>query len=401
MAYEYHSFQIRDGKITLYMRNLNNNAIWQCRFMAKGKCIRRSTKEIQVESAKQIAMDLYDETKFRIKHDMPISLLTFEAVWKKWIVIMQNTTETWAPGGHRLRYATYVSRAHFLPYFGKKHITAINTSTVTDYWAWRDLNTNNGPPSAATLSMEAQLLKQFMKWALDSNQIDKIPKIKSPRKVEPKATRRQAFTFDEYTILKGYITTWIKHTTPHIAARRRRFRNFVMVMFASGMRVGEARNLKWCDVDITSDALLTVSGKTGTRTIVAQPEAKPYLDDQRKASKFTKPDDYVFANPDGAATKDFSFTFKSLLIDAGVLTSADGSKYALYSMRHSYCTWRLLDGRVDWELLANNMGTDRKMIKQHYGHVTNPLFAKELTATTRKPKGIKVTYTEIDANHRT
>jgi len=400
MAYEYHAFQIRDGKITLYMRNLSNNSVWQCRFMAKGKCIRRSTKETQVEAAKNIAGDLYDEIKFKIKYNMPITLTTFEAIWKKWIVIMQNTTATWAPGGHRLRYATYVAGAHFLPYYGKRYVTAISTSTVTEYWAWRDLNASNGPPSAATLSMEAQLLKQFLKWALDSNHIDKMPKIKSPRKVDPKATRRQAFTDNQYALLKGYMMTWVNHPTKNIAERRRCFRNFVMVMFDSGMRVGEARNLKWQDVDITGHALLTVSGKTGTRTIVAQPECKVYLTDQRKISKFTKPDDYVFANSKGGVTKEFSFLFKSLLKAADVLIGADGAEYALYSMRHSYCTWRLLDGRVDWELLANNMGTSRGMIKKHYGHVTNPLFAKELTAST-KPSKLRFKYEEIDTNHQT
>ena len=84
-----------------------------------------------------------------------------------------------------------------------------------------------------------------------------------------------------------------------------------------------------------------------------------------------------------------------------MLLCADGSKKVIYSMRHSYCTWRLLDGRVNMDLLAGNMGTNKKMIKLYYGHVTNINFADELTKTNKKPKGLKFNYTEIDTNHNT
>ena len=400
MAYEFHPFSIRDGKITLYKRHLGNNAVWQCRFMAQGKCIRRSTKETGVEQAMSAAGDLYDETKFRIRHNMPIGLATFETVWKKWIVIKQGTEKTWSVGGHRLRYANVIANAHFLPFFGKKPITVVTTANVTEYWVWRESNASK-PPAASTLSMEAQLLMQFLKWAQDSSHIDKLPKIKSPKKIIPKEQRREAFTEEEYDDLQKYMVGWIKNTNSDVAKRRRLFRNFVMIMFASGMRQNEARNLKWQDVAIKDGhAVLSVNGKTGPRGIVTQRSAKLYLTDQRKESAFTKPADYVFANPKGEITKTFEGVFRTLVTGADMLLCADGSKKVIYSMRHSYCTWRLLDGRVNMDLLAGNMGTNKKMIQLYYGHVTNINFADELTATTRKPKGIKVKYTEIETNHQ-
>jgi hypothetical protein len=157
MAYEYHPFTIRDGKITLYTRNLANNAVWQCRFMAQGKCVRRSTKETTTSAASAAAAELYDETKFRIKNDMPIGLATFETVWKKWFIIQQTHLSE-----HRLTYAKSVANAHFLPYFGKKTITSLTTAAVTAYWPWRETN-GRKTPSAGTLTMEAQLLRQFLK----------------------------------------------------------------------------------------------------------------------------------------------------------------------------------------------------------------------------------------------
>ncbi len=400
MGYEFNAFTVRDGKITLYKRNLKNSAVWQCRFMAQGKCIRRSTKEASLSAATAAAEDLYDETKFKIKHNMPIGLATFETIWKKWIIIKQGTEKTWSVGGHRLRYATSVANAHFLPYFGKKPITAVTTAAVTAYWPWRESN-GRKPPSAGTLSMEAQLLMQFLKWAQDSSYIDKLPKAKSPKKINPKDQRREAFTEDEYEALTKYMVGWIKNTNITVAKRRRQFRNFVMVMFASGMRQNEARNLKWRDVSIKRYAVLNVSGKTGARDIIAQPEASTYLTDQKyNVSAFTKPDDYVFANPKGEATANFEGMFKMLVTGADMLLCADGSQKVIYSMRHSYCTWRLLDGNVDMDKLARNMGTKKEMILLYYGHVTNINFADELTKT-KKGGGLKFIYTEVDTNHQT
>jgi len=338
MAYEFHAFPIRDGKITLYKRNLKNNAVWQCRFMAQGKCIRRSTKETSVSAATRAAEDLYDETKFRIRHNMPIGLATFETIWKKWIVIMQSTTPTWSAGGHRLKYANSVAHAHFLPYFGKKPITAVTTAAVTAYWPWRESN-GKKPPSAATLIMEAQLLRQFLSWAMVSSHIAKIPTIKAPKKVDIKLTRREAFSEAEYETLKTFMRTWINHRISDVAKRRRMFRNFVMIMFGSGMRQNEARKLKWQDVDISGSGSrscrLTVTGKTGKRSFVAQPLCKLYLEDQYKASKYTSPDDYVFVNAKGVMTKNFAQTFRNLIKAAGVLNNVDGSEKVIYSMRHS------------------------------------------------------------------
>jgi integrase len=400
MSYEFNAFTVRDGKITLYKRNLKNSAVWQCRFMAQGKCIRRSTKESSVSAATAAAEDLYDETRFKIKNNIPIGLATFEMIWKKWIIVKQGTEKTWSVGGHRLRYANIIANAHFLPYFGKKPITAVTTANVTEYWPWRESNGRKSP-SAGTLSMEAQLLKQFLKWAQDSSYIDKLPKAKSPKKVKPKDQRREAFTEDEYEALKKYMVGWIKNPNPAVAKRRRQFRNFVMVMFASGMRQNEARNLKWRDVSIKNHAVLNVSGKTGARDIIAQPEARTYLTDQKyNVSAFTKPDDYVFANPKGEATANFEGMFRTLVTGADMLLCADGSKKVIYSMRHSYCTWRLLDGDVEMDKLARNTGTSKEMIQQHYGHVTNISFADELTKTNKKPP-LNFKYTVIDRNHQT
>jgi len=53
-------------------------------------------------------------------------------------------------------------------------------------------------------------------------------------------------------------------------------------------------------------------------------------------------------------------------------------KRTIYSLRHSYATFRL-EEVVSVHILAKNMGTSTKMIGEHYGHTVNRTNAEELT----------------------
>ena len=49
--------------------------------------------------------------------------------------------------------------------------------------------------------------------------------------------------------------------------------------------------------------------------------------------------------------------------------SSSGSRRSTYCFRHTYATYRLMEG-VDVYFLAKQMGTSVKMIEDHYGHIT-------------------------------
>jgi len=46
-----------------------------------------------------------------------------------------------------------------------------------------------------------------------------------------------------------------------------------------------------------------------------------------------------------------------------------GTDRVAYSFRHTYATFRLMEG-VDVYFLARQIGTSVSMIEQHYGHIT-------------------------------
>jgi len=60
------------------------------------------------------------------------------------------------------------------------------------------------------------------------------------------------------------------------------------------------------------------------------------------------------------------FRWKTLLTKAGLLIGPAGTRRSTYSFRHTYATFRLMEG-VDVYFLAKQMGTSVKMIEDFYG----------------------------------
>ena len=172
--------------------------------------------------------------------------------------------------------------------------------------------------------------------------------------------------------------------------------NDVLILSHTGIRVGEARTLKWRDIreiappagsDQQPDVALFVNGKTGPREVVLKSgDVKIYFKrilDLRMNEKGKRPsgDDLVFASPDGKPIGSFKKSFASLLKSAKVEKDSHGNRRTIYSLRHTYATFRLQEG-VHQYILARNMGTSTAMLEKHYGHTSNVVNAAELTKRT-------------------
>lgn len=177
--------------------------------------------------------------------------------------------------------------------------------------------------------------------------------------------------------------------------------NYVLILANTGIRVGEARTLKWRDVrqvdgGSSKSVVLTVKGKTGMREVVASKlEVKDYfkaiLDLRLKElEKHPEPDSLVFCHKDGTEIGTFKKSFAALLKAAKVEKDGFGQVRTIYSLRHTYATFRLHEG-VNHYALAKNMGTSVAMLEQFYGHTSNVTSADELTK--RKQRSAKPTKT--------
>ena len=91
----------------------------------------------------------------------------------------------------------------------------------------------------------------------------------------------------------------------------------------------------------------------------------------------------VFRLPDFTARQNLRQTFKRLMIDTGLLTCPrTGQNRTLYSFRHIYTTFALLNAGMDIHTLAIQTGTSIGMIERHYSHLT-PRLRKEMLTGKR------------------
>lgn len=152
-----------------------------------------------------------------------------------------------------------------------------------------------------------------------------------------------------------------------------------------GLRPGELRRAKWKDVRKSRDGHYYIIvnpidqkkyGKTGQRYAVigggGRTQAIDVLERRKQYTKHTKPDDYIFAQRDGSFPADQGKTLKNVLDRLDLLYDKDQNLCTLYSARHTYCTqrikWGRVDGTLDFDLLAKQMGTSVNHIISNYGH---------------------------------
>jgi integrase len=127
------------------------------------------------------------------------------------------------------------------------------------------------------------------------------------------------------------------------------------------------------------------------REVVASKlEVKSYFKailDLRKEElgKHPDPDSLVFCHKDGTEIRSFKKSFAALLRGAKVEKDGFGQPRTVYSLRHTYATFRLHQG-VNHYALARNMGTSVAMLEQYYGHTSNVTAADELTKRKVRPQ---------------
>ena len=129
----------------------------------------------------------------------------------------------------------------------------------------------------------------------------------------------------------------------------------------TGCRAGELVSARRSAFDARTKSL-TVSGKTGPRTI---PLAPPAVDLFIRAARDKLPTAYLLTRDDGKpwAHSDWDELVKEAANDAGLPPET-----CLYTLRHSFITQALLDGMSTLEV-AKIVGTSLGMIEKHYGHL--------------------------------
>ncbi len=380
----------RDGEVVLYKRP--SSARWQARFkLNDSKWHRISTKQRNLDYATKAACEAYDRARFLKAENLPITSKRFDAVAKLAVQEMQDMLSS---GNGKSVYHSYIAATHryLVPFFGKYNINGIGHEQLKAFDGWRTAKMKK-VPVASTITTHTSALNRVFDAAVERGWLGKsqVPQIKNKG---AKGTPREAFSLSEYKSLTSFMPTWAKkghmEKTVHM---RELLRDYVLILANTGMRHGtEALNLKWRDVEwiVKSDERyiqFTVNGKTGKRTLIARHNTEDYL--KRIQARFAdleklefdallkkRLDTHVFRLRTGETTKALNGTFRQLMRDSGLDKDKPvKEKRTLYSLRHTYAHFSLLQDSMGIGTLAKQMGTSVKMIEQHYGHITPALKA--------------------------
>ncbi len=371
--------ELKTGLI-IFRRSDVKHCNWYCRVKVpkedRYKTI--SLKTSDINEARDKAFDHDADIRFRVKHEVPVFEKSFSEVATEY----SNHRNAVATSGQmtmdRWRVVDSHIRLHLIPYIGNIQITLVRQDQWRDYPLWRKQNgkgLRGGTTTDGTIRHEMITFRGIMKFAADKRYIQErqVPKGNLP---SDKA-RREEFTLQEYRHLHTFARRWIKDAYREWNAWYRNMAyNFMLVMTNTGMRTMEAGNLRWRDVDTRTDkhgrtfVCLNVRGKGKFRELVAAHNVASYLDRIKAISKATKPDDFVFTTQEGKrAVSLYSSLIEDLLTKSSLLHSSSGSRRSTYCFRHTYATFRLMEG-VDVYFLAKQMGTSVEMIEDYYGHIT-------------------------------
>ncbi len=131
-----------------------------------------------------------------------------------------------------------------------------------------------------------------------------------------------------------------------------------------------------------------VSGKTRKRQVIPQPDTRKYLERIRKyrakeIGATPEKDEFVFCHSNGNAVGSFKKGFTQILTANHLRTDMEGNNRTLYSLRHTYATFRIEEGAPHY-LIAQNMGTSIEMLEKHYVKLAMASVGHEITRMRSK-----------------
>lgn len=382
-----------DGDIRLTRRE--RSRAWQAAFKAGNRLIRISTRCRHLDDAKSRARDLYLEYQLRLKNNLPIISKRFVDVAATCILDMESQL---AKGTGKTTYREYIAvlKKYLIPYFGNRHVNTITFADMQAYSQWRSAKMGK-EPKATTVNYHNGAISRVFAEAEAQGYINRsqIPILINKGK---DSQRRPDFSRDEYNRIIEYLPVWINAGKRGKARDMRHLlRDYVLILANTGIRHGtESMNLCWRHVNMFEDKgqsflELSVSGKTGRRDIICRAGTEKFFKriqarcpdisemdfEELLQRRLDKP---VFRLPDGTRTTNLRQTFQIFMENSGLLVCPrTGLNRTLYSFRHMYATFALLNDGLDIHTLAIQMGTSIQMIEQHYSHLTPRLRKEVLT----------------------
>ncbi len=370
---------ILGDKVHIYQRE--NSGKWQCATYLNGKNHRTSTKESSLALAKDFAEDWYLGLRGQAKRGELHNEKTFKHAAQKFldeyaVILADERNPRWIKD-HEGRI-----RLHLNPFFGKLPLSQVTSGAVQDYRAHRI--SGSKPPSRSTLHTEIVSIRQIMKTAQRQGWIAYLPDFSAPYKTSGKVVHRAWFSEQEYKQL--YEATRKNKNKPKNARHKwfaEQLHDKILFMANTGIRPDEANSLEYRDVEIVED------DATGETILVIQVRGKRGMGYCKSTTGAVRPFQRLIERNQPEPTdrlfpSDHKKQFNRILEELGLKFDRQGNRRTLYSLRHSYISFRLLEG-ADIYQIAKNCRTSVEMIEKHYAiHLKNHLDAAAINVRKKR-----------------
>ncbi|WP_421935410.1 tyrosine-type recombinase/integrase [Phenylobacterium sp.] len=404
-----------DGRLQIYRRT--DHGPWQAAARVGGQRFRQTTGEMALDRAKDVAEEWYLDLRGKLRTGRLEPLAPKEKTFAEAAEAYLREVRVLAAS---VRSPSYVKnlemrmKAHVLPFFKDKPLSAINKGLVQRYRVLRAEETiarttvkgKDGapdmpgkPPARSTMLQEIVIIRQVLKHAEGLGWIPFVPNLSTPYMTQSKRGRRAWFSHEEYKRL-------YEATRRRIAEGKRRgwksryedLHDFVLIMANTGLRPDEAWGLEFRDVTIeddyaTKDTILVIDvrGKTGVGYCKSMPNAVyPFTElRKRRVQKLKEegnsPEDIARVLPTMKVFPDYSRDlFNKILEEENLKLDRDGQRRTAYSLRHTYISMRLMEG-ANIHQIANNCRTSVQMIEQFYAaHIKDRIDASAINVMRPK-----------------
>ena len=424
------TLKLADGKVAVFTRL--ESPYWQVAFkLGDGTRIQKSLGTMDQAVARERAMAMYDEARFRERAGLSARAVSFAEAADAWLKELAAEVRAGLRKQRNVIDYTPIVERYLKPFFGEKSIDEIREPDIAQFRSWRRDYWIKGPgskithieyerggrrirkplprgikaPRTGTINTENSVLRGIFDHAKSQRwvTVQQIPEIKNEvqRKGEAKKHAHRPFTQEECHELERFLEGWVgaNHIRERERARREAIQDFILLLMSGGFRenelskkderTGEWLGLRWRDVEFFTSAKgiplvqLRVTGKTGPRDTVPMRNAEFILRRRQQRCPNAGTDDFVMSLPDGSLIAGFDSGVRRVLTAAGLLLDPiTGKKRGIYSFRHTYATLLVSSGRVSPAELGANMGTSLPMIDRHYYHF-DPKKAADRLADTK------------------
>lgn len=285
---------MEDGKVLLFVRN----GILQARIYKGDRgYLYRSLKTKDVAIGRKEALRLFHEMEFKQREGLPLTQISMSQLIDEYVEMREddhklslNVKQTASTQQHTsefmLRQIKRVVK-FWREFCGNVSVDRVDDGMLRDYIPWRKQFYHRMPvqqrpknyklnPTDKTLQWELTLGKMLIKYAHDRGYRGKmqLPTFSFTAK---KKIVRPPFTRQDFkTLLQALRDLLKKSGGEKYYYARRLLQTYVLIVSDTGMRVGEANNLKWGDLTPIVDGRgrknyeIKVRGKTGSRTVIGR-----------------------------------------------------------------------------------------------------------------------------------